>query len=347
MAHDVHIVGSVPLADADAVFTTLSDALGARLKRVPDGETGERQSWIMWLGEPVFGAIPALELSDDVWRVHEQATGQRRYRLKPGRTAEDIRIERLPYAEFATRSYAAFRRLKEAGRVPPGLKFQVDIAPAQSAVRAHVVDSLFRPLEPLYNDAIGREIDRIAAAIPHRDLAIQFDLASAVFAVLQRGDFQDHGRTKDEAAESLAATAAALGSRVPADAELLYHFCYGDNNHRHSVEPTDMGDMVDMANRLRRKVGRRIDLIHMPVPRGRADDAYFAPLKSLDLASGTELALGLVHFTDGIEGTKQRVAAARRRVGEFAIATECGFGRRDPKTIPELLRIHAAAAALD
>jgi hypothetical protein len=26
------------------------------------------------------------------------------------------------------------------------------------------------------------------------------------------------------------------------------------------------------------------------------------------------------------------------------IATECGFGRRRPETIPELLRIHAQAA---
>jgi hypothetical protein len=32
---------------------------------------------------------------------------------------------------------------------------------------------------------------------------------------------------------------------------------------------------------------------------------------------------------------------------EFFIATECGFGRRDPRTIPELLRIHAEVADLD
>jgi hypothetical protein len=31
-------------------------------------------------------------------------------------------------------------------------------------------------------------------------------------------------------------------------------------------------------------------------------------------------------------------------VQNFAIATECGFGRRPVETIPELLRIHAAAA---
>ena len=85
----------------------------------------------------------------------------------------------------------------------------------------------------------------------------------------------------------------------------------------------------------------------MPVPRDRSDDAYFAPLKNLRLRPETELCLGLVHHTDGIDGTKKRLATARRHVQTFSIATECGFGRRRPETIPELLRIHAAVAEMD
>jgi hypothetical protein len=86
----------------------------------------------------------------------------------------------------------------------------------------------------------------------------------------------------------------------------------------------------------------------MPVPRNRTDDAYFAPLERLTLRPETQLCLGLVHYTDGVEGTKRRLDIAKRHVPSslsgFAIATECGFGRRDPSTIPELLRIHAAVA---
>lgn len=346
MAHDVHFVGSVPLADNAAVFTALSAALGARAKRLPDGETGARTSWLAWLGR-VFDAIPQLEPADELWRVHERADPQRRRKLKSGASAADIRIDVLPYANFARDSYAVFRRLRDQGKIPPGTRFQVDFAPAHSAVRSHVVDALLPALEPVYNDAICRTVARIAAAIPPSDLAIQFDVASAVFAVLQRGDFQAHGRSKDEAAANFAAILAALGNSVPDGADLLFHFCYGDNNHRHSVEPKDMNDMVDMANRLRGAVKRPIDLIHMPVPRDRADDAYFAPLAALDPARDTEIALGLVHMTAGIEGIKRRVATARRHLPRFAIATECGFGRRDPATIPELLRLHAEAAALD
>jgi hypothetical protein len=83
----------------------------------------------------------------------------------------------------------------------------------------------------------------------------------------------------------------------------------------------------------------------MPVPRDRSDEAYFEPLQRLELRPETELCLGLVHYTDGVAGTRKRLATAEKFVRDFSIGTECGFGRRDPVTIPELLRIHAEAAA--
>jgi methionine synthase II (cobalamin-independent) len=148
----------------------------------------------------------------------------------------------------------------------------------------------------------------------------------------------------EEMLERFSSIIADLADRVPADVELLFHFCYGDANHRHAVEPTDMGHMVEMANRIADKIARSIQLIHMPVPRERADAAYFAPLRRLALRPDTELALGLVHHTDGLEGAKRRMDAARQFVSSYAVATECGFGRRAPETIPELLRLHVAAA---
>ena len=50
--------------------------------------------------------------------------------------------------------------------------------------------------------------------------------------------------------------------------------------------------------------------------------------------------LGLIHHTDGVEGTHKRMLAANKVVQDYAIATECGMGRRPPETIQELLRIH-------
>ncbi len=128
---------------------------------------------------------------------------------------------------------------------------------------------------------------------------------------------------------------------------LGYHLCYGDYEHSHFKQPEDAANLVEVANAVSTAavstaaVKRPIHWVHMPVPRGRTDDAYFALLQNLKRRPETELYLGLVHFTDGVEGARQRIEAAQRVGSDFGIATECGLGRRPPETIPDLLRIHA------
>jgi hypothetical protein len=347
MPHNVHLVGSVPLADAREVFHATCSALGPYLKRVPDGETGERLNWITWL-EPLFAQHPAFEPSDETFQLHSGVKlKHRRYRLKAGIAIESVAFDNLSYADTAKQSYATFAELKRQGTIPRGCKFQVDLVPAHSVIWLYVQDHLHLAVDRIFNDAVLREIDKIAAAIPHDQLAIQFDIASAVFARLERNEPSSYGANKEEMQDRFSGIVLRLANHVPPEIDLLFHFCYGDAGHRHVVEPTDMGDMVEFANRLATRINRPIQLVHMPVPRDRSDAAYFAPLARLRLRPETELCLGLVHYTDGVEGTNRRRAAARKHVRNFSIATECGFGRRDPATIPELLRIHAEIAKDD
>jgi hypothetical protein len=42
----VHLIGSVPMADAETVFRSVARELGPWLARIPDGETGNRHCWI-------------------------------------------------------------------------------------------------------------------------------------------------------------------------------------------------------------------------------------------------------------------------------------------------------------
>ena len=342
----IYLVGSVPCATSAEVFEQISAAFGPRIARIPYGEVGERIDWVTHL-ERLFRDNPAFEPSDEVFGVHAGATKRRRYRLKAGKAAPDVTFGNLGYADNARASYAEFARLRDAGKIHPGTRFQVDLVPAHSVLWLFIVEDQQPALDAAYNAAVLRELDTIAMEIPHRDLAIQLDIASAVFARLERGEPTVYGRTKEEMLERFSTIVAGLAERVPADVELLFHFCYGDANHRHAIEPSDMGDMVEMANRLHRKVARSIELIHMPVPRDRSDAAYFAPLRGLALAADTTLALGLVHYTDGIEGTRRRMDTARGFVADYAVGTECGFGRRAPETIPELLRLHLEAADHD
>jgi hypothetical protein len=312
MSRHVYLVGSVPMVNSSEVFTKVSAALGSRLKWLADGETGERADWITWL-EPVFAEHPAFAKSGEFFRVHSTGTGRERYMLRAGIEPQDVRFDDLFYADIAKASYAVFKRLKDAGSIYADTKFQVDLVPAHSVIWLFLSDALHAAIDPIYNDALKREIDKIAAAIPNEELAIQFDVASAVFARLERNEASSYGRSKAEMQDRFADILIALGNHVPDDIDLLYHLCYGDSGHKHVVEPTDMADMVEFANRVSRQIKRSIQLIHMPVPRSRADDAYFAPLRRLALRPET-LCLGLVHYTGGVTGTKQRLETAKRHV---------------------------------
>ena len=154
MARNIYLVGSVPMADASEVFETVGAALGPRIKRLPDGETGARGDWITWL-EPVFSEHPAFVKSGEFFRVHASGTGRERYSLKPGLQPADVRFDNLFYADIAKRSYADFKRLKEAGKIPASTKFQVDLVPAHSVIWLFLVDALHAPIDPVYNDAVN------------------------------------------------------------------------------------------------------------------------------------------------------------------------------------------------
>jgi hypothetical protein len=343
--HDIHLVGSIPLHDASEVFETVSAMLGPRLRTIPDGETGERTSWLDWL-EAVFATHRDFEPSDRKNADPRGGNAKQLYRLKPGFSPDKVVFDTLRHAQVHLASYRDFKRLKDAGRIPAHIRFQVDLAHPISVVRKYVVPEEVPSLEPAYERALLGEIDTIAKAVPHDQLAIQWDVASGVFSHLEWNKPTRFGKDREEMLRFFSAWCIRLGDAVPKDVPLLFHLCYGDFRHKHSVEPTDLAMCVAFANRVSAGSGHSIALFHMPVPRNRSDDAYFAPLKDLKLKPGTQVALGLVHHTDGVEGTSRRVATARKYLDDFLIATECGFGRRPRDTIPELLRIHAKVAGI-
>ncbi len=79
----------------------------------------------------------------------------------------------------------------------------------------------------------------------------------------------------------------------------------------------------------------------MPAPSARSDDDYFRPLQQLALSPSTEIFLGLVHASDGAEGTRWRIEVARKYIKAFGIATECGMARaRTCRMIDDLLRVY-------
>jgi methionine synthase II (cobalamin-independent) len=195
-------------------------------------------------------------------------------------------------------------------------------------------------VEAAYERAMIAEVAALCRHIPHRDLCIQWDVCNEM--VLWDGQKSDAVPGTDLPPEALIARMRRLCAAVPDDVELGLHLCYGDFGARHFVEPIDAARMVDFANALSRSIAHKLAYIHMPVPVERNDEAFHRPLADLRLADDTELFLGLVHAKDGVDGTRKRIAAARRYRPEFGIATECGMARaRSEATVRALLQIHA------
>ncbi len=328
-SREVLLVGSVPLGSAEAVFEACAAALGGRVRRLPDGETGPRTNWIAWQ-RVVLAANPALK--------QLAASGPFPiFVLDPAHNGPVV-FGALGYAKAALESYAAFKRLRGAGKLDPAYRFQVSLPTPLAVVAQYIEASAQAAVEAPYGERLIAEAREIFAAIPHSELAIQWDVAIE-FAVLEGLRRVHFAPILDGVVERLRSVRAL----VPGQAEMGFHLCYGDAGHKHFKEPADLGLLVKVANAISADSPRPIQWIHMPVPQNRDDSAYFAPLAKLKIRPETRLFLGLVHG-DGVEGTRRRMAMADKVVHHYGLATECGFGRRPPESIPGLLRIHAAAA---
>jgi hypothetical protein len=351
VSREVLLVGSVGLKDAEEVFTKAAGILGDAVRRIPDGETGNARSYWIQAQTPFFLDHPMLEMvepdpdhpgafrharipSAGIYSPTMAGAYRGQARLREGVSPDALRFDNLGYADWAAESYSTFRRLKQAGVIPGSTRFQVSIPTTHVWLQSRIFPGDLDKIGPAYEAGIFREAERIAELIPRPELAIQWDCTEPVAYDVADAD----------ARRQMLRRMTEFSRHVPEGVELGYHLCYGDWEHRHMREPDDAGGMVEIANALAAAVTRPIDWLHMPVPRSRSDDAFYAPLKDLRLQSETRLFLGLVHYTDGLEGTRRRMQAADRVVADYGIATECGMGRRVDQDIEKLLRIHKQAS---
>jgi methionine synthase II (cobalamin-independent) len=206
-------------------------------------------------------------------------------------------------------------------------------------ITSFVVPEERSKVEAAYDRAIALEVENIQAAIPHAQLAIQWDICHEVLAA--EGAFSLH---YDNVIDGTCNRLKRLSSRLATDVEVGVHLCYGDPGHKHINEPNSTETAVAFANGIAAAFSRPLNWVHLPVPRERSDSKYFVPLKHLRLPPETEVFLGLIHLTDGGQGADARIHAANQHIRKFGIATECGFGRRDASTIRALLNLHREIA---
>jgi len=190
----------------------------------------------------------------------------------------------------------------------------------------------------VYERSLLQALGAILGNIPHGDLAIQFDVC---IEVLLFENYYEH-QPQDYKVQAFAMLAR-LAGQVPDDVELGFHLCYGSPYDEPLVRPDNMSILVELANGIASSVSRRVDFIHVPVPQGRTEPEFYAPLSAMNVADDTRIFLGLV-FQGDPDGDKMRIRVAREFLPEFGVATECGWGRTAPENVPGLLASHRSAA---
>jgi ubiquinone/menaquinone biosynthesis C-methylase UbiE len=326
-----HLVGSVPLGSSDEVFQMLSEQLGDRIRRFPDGETGPRADWIVWQ-YPVLSSRPQFEVAPPAPGSYRALP---RLRLRSGGDAE-LSFGSLGYAGAASASYSVFGPLKRDGVVPSGCRFQVCLPTPLAPVSAFVAVEDQATVEQAYEAAMMTELEQILNGIPHEQLAVQWD-TNVEFGMLE-GDlpvwFPD---VKAGILERLIR----ISRVVPPEVELGFHFCLGHDEQSERHVPLDTGRMVEVANALAASLDRPLNWIHVPLARDRTDAAFVEPLRQLRLHPETELYLGALHPGEAAETSLRRIDTARAVAPEFGLATPCGWGRLPPRLLPDLLSAHA------
>jgi hypothetical protein len=338
----LHLIGSIPLDNSEQVFRRLADELGPFLRCLPDGETGERSRWV-YFQRQMLQEHPAMEIDPTVppykfvqWdgkvvREIEQL------RFKPGVDPTTVAFE-TGYDKAALASYETFKRLRADGAIPRHVRFQVCLATPQASGYLYVSRPARETYFAVYERALTTALAKITKAIPAADLTIQWDVCQEVLV------FENYFENRPTSyKKQIFDMLGRLGDAVPQEVEMGYHLCYGSPRDEHLVQPTDSAILVEMMDGIAAATKRRIDFMHVPVPKDRTDDAYYAPLEKWRRPPGTTLYLGLLHHDDAA-GDAGRIAAARRHVGQFGLAAECGWGRTEPGRLPGLLKGHRLAA---
>lgn len=354
MTGEVLLVGSMPFDTVEDAFRCAASELGDLVSALPDGEVGERRNWVRYLPLRVYSEHPQLEESsrldaDSILGPRDAHRTSARpapwtFRIRPG---EQLRFDDLRYGHHAVESYAIFRRLRDAGAIPSGVRFQVAFPASGSAINPFFEDTdQWEQAHRAYEAGIRGEIARMLEVIPADDLVIQWDLAWEVVDLASGDDAFYDFWPHDGAAERLERHSRQLDELwkgIPDEVLYGYHWCYGTRGGWPMTAMDDLTLCVALSNQAVKRSGRRVDFVHMPVIR-HPDEAFFRPLDELRIGDA-RLYLGLIHHTDGTDAFLERLALVRRHADVFGIASVCGYGRVSPDELAGALRAHRECAA--
>lgn len=345
-ATGVHFNGSVNLPDAENVMREISSRIPTGVRRMTEGETGDRNYWVFFqrmkfAAMPEFEEAPVPETGGDYEQIPI-------LRLAAGVSPDSASWPDIGYAAAYDDSFETFRRLQDEGVIAPDARLQLQY-PTPIAALSMVSPVDAQRLAPFYAAALFADLQQALDRLPHDRIAVQWDVAVEIG--LLTGGFPV------EAPPFVAVIAGLVAclDQVPDDVPVGVHLCYGDYKHAHFVQPESLALQVRLLNALTESARRPPAFAAFTVPQGRSDAAYFEPLRDLHVDSSTELAFALVpyHPDDQPPGTTSEQAKlidnylgeSSGGVRNWSVCTECGMGRVEREDVPRLLDLHREIVA--
>ncbi len=339
----VHFNGSVNLPDAESVMRQISSRIPAGVRRMTDGETGERGYWINFQVQK-FLAMPEFE-SVSVGKAYETtgdaaAPDMPRLKLADGVSPANVQWPNLGYADAYSDSFGLFESLHQDGTILDGVRFQMQYPTPLASMAGTIAPEDMPGVAAAYEAALFSDLDRALARIPHDRCAVQWDVA------VEFGLLEGAGAPLEQVVPGLVRGI----ERVPEDVPVGLHLCYGDYGHQHFKQPDSLAMQVRLVNAVVSGAGRPVNWFSFTVPQNRSDQDYFAPLRELRVAPETELYFALVpyHPADQPQGTTAEqvrlidagLAESPSGRRDWGICTECGMGRVAADDVPNLLDLH-------
>ena len=236
---------------------------------MPDGEVGPRQHWISRVHYQVLAGHPELEIvrrprpENGVERLNPRdAADSWQFKVRGG--VDRVRFGdpgwRLGYAREAVNSYFVFKTLREKGVLARHLRFQVSLPSVNSALPPRIFPDPgdVAKVRPGFAGGAGGRDRHHRGEDPGRGSRHPMGLRDRS-AGLPMAPFRAF-RPKARIARNLEQFRA-LSPRMPEQAQLGYHFCFGTLGGWPRFAPDDLSATVEACQCGGRGVGppRRLD----------------------------------------------------------------------------------------
>ena len=209
-ADHVHFNGSVNLDDAESVMREIASRVPSGLRRIPDWETWDRGNWIFFQFQK-FLQLPWLVPARPLGTPDGEYEQLPQLRLADGADPAQVSWPDLGYADAYLESYRVFAALREQGVIPAGVRFQVEYPTPMASISGYIVPEQQQALLDSYERAMFADLDRLLAAVPADEMAVQWDVA-VEFGILEEA-FAPGGA---QAFDAIIAALARCVDQVPA-----------------------------------------------------------------------------------------------------------------------------------